>query len=100
MPTEIVVCPSCSSSEIEVAGNKVHCKFCDITFKITLEGAKVDNLDPLDQDRKRIDKLEQEVESMKSGIEHGSKIKENEDELLENQSGGFNLIDDDEPEGD
>jgi hypothetical protein len=96
---EIKVCPSCGSSEIEVAGNKVHCKACDVTFKITPDGAKVDDLDPLGKDRERISKLEQEVNAIKNyGGTHGPEVEKDED-ALENQSGGFNLTDDDEPEG-
>jgi hypothetical protein len=97
---EIKVCPSCGSAEIEVAGNKVHCKACDVTFKITPDGAKVDNLDPLSKDRERIDKLEKEVEGMKVGAAHEPQREEDEGESLEDQAGGFNLIDDDKPEGD
>jgi hypothetical protein len=100
MPTEIKVCPSCGSAEIEVAVNKVHCKACDVTYKITPEGAKVDNLDPLDQDRKRISALEQEVQGLKAGAAHGPQSEEAEDEPLENQAGGFSIDNDDKPEGD
>ena len=44
---EIKNCPSCGSTEVEVAGNKVHCRACDVTFSITPQGAKVADLDPL-----------------------------------------------------
>lgn len=97
---EIKLCPSCGSADIEVAGNKVHCKACDVTFKITPDGARVDNLDPLSKDRERLDKLEQEVEGMKAGAAHGPQKETDEDEPLENQAGGVNLIDDDEPDPD
>jgi hypothetical protein len=98
MATEIKVCPSCTSPDIEVAGNKVHCKACDITFTITPQGARIDNIDPLDKDRKRIDGLEQEIKVLKAGAANDPQ-KETEDEPLEKQCGGINLIDDDEPEG-
>jgi len=98
---EIKLCPSCGSAEIEVAGNKVHCKACDVTFKITPDGARVDNLDPLDQDRKRISALEQEIQGLKTGATRGpDEDEEIEDEPLEKQAGGINIIDDDKPEGD
>ena len=96
---EIKVCPSCGSTEIEVAGNKVHCKACDVTFKITPDGARVDNLDPLSKDRERINKLEQEVEGIKTGTTNGTQNKEKDAEPLESQAGGFSVIDEDEPEG-
>ena len=99
---EIKICPSCGSTEIEVAGNKVHCKACDVTFKVTPDGAKVDNLDPLSKDRERLDKIEQDVNELKKrGINGQAREadEETEDEPLENQAGGFNLIDDDEHEG-
>lgn len=95
MPIEIKVCPSCGSGDIEVAGNKVHCKACDVTFKITSEGARVDNLDPLSKDRDRINKLEQDIETLKTGAAHGP---QSEEEVpLEDEAGG---IINDEPDPD
>ena len=96
---EIKNCPSCGSADIEVSGSKVHCKGCDVTFKVTPDGAKVDNLDPLGKDREKISELEQEVKALKAGAAHGPETEEDEDKPLEEESGGINIIDNDEPEG-
>jgi hypothetical protein len=64
---EIKVCPSCGSTEIMVAGNKVHCAGCDVSFQITAEGAKVLDVDPLGKNRKRLDQLERDIEELKRG---------------------------------
>jgi hypothetical protein len=96
---EIKVCPSCGSGEIEVAGNKVHCKQCDVTFTITPQGAKVTDLDPLGKDRERIAKLEQEVEDLKKtnrGTD-GQQITEDDEEIAgEGDNDGIIKVTDDD----
>lgn len=94
---EIKNCPSCGSTEIEVAGNKVHCRACDVTFTITPQGAKVADLDPLGKDRERINKLEQELSDLKAKA-YGKKNKtDDEDEIEAEEQGGIIRVEDDEP---
>ena len=99
---EIKVCPSCGSPEIEVDGNKVHCKACDVTFRITPDGAKVDNLDPLSKDRERLDKIEQDVKEIKNRGPHGQAPEANEEtEGPEDDGFGIEILpDDDKPKSD
>jgi uncharacterized Zn finger protein (UPF0148 family) len=93
-------CPSCGGPEIEVAGNKVHCKACDITFTVTPQGARVADLDPLGKDRERISKLEKEVEELKNP-NRGTDASEIEEEADDEECEGFiKITDDDKPEVD
>lgn len=101
---EIKVCPSCGSPEIEVAGNKVHCKACDVAFKVTQDGARVDDLDPLSKDRERLEKLEQDLGELKRG-KNGDKSGDGdneteEDKPLEEEAGGINFTNDGGSEND
>lgn len=82
-------CPSCGSSEIEVAGNKVHCTGCDVTYRITEDGARVDNLDPLSKDRERLSKVEQDIEELKRGKTQTTTKNDTKDDDGENEPVGF-----------
>ena len=101
---EIKVCPSCGGTDIEVAGNKVHCRGCDVTYKVTPEGSRVDNVDPLGKDRERIKKLEAEVEDLKKRGSNGQASQEDEgddEQPGESDNDGIvKITDDDEPEAD
>ena len=97
---EIKNCPSCGSTEVEVAGNKVHCRACDVTFSITPQGAKVADLDPLGKDRERIAKLERDLAELK-GKQNEVREKidgEDEDGIKAEENGGIiHIVEDDEP---
>ena len=97
---ELKMCPSCGSKEVDVSGNKIHCRECDITFEISSQGAKVQDLDPLGKDRERIAKLESEVEELKRGkIQPGKQTDEVEQD---DDNEGFLKVskDDDDADGD
>lgn len=95
---ELKHCPSCGSSEIEVAGNKVHCRGCDVTFAVTPDGARVADVDPLHKDRQRLDKIEQDVAELKKAKGKKGDIQEQESEgEADEEDGGIIKFTDDEP---
>jgi antitoxin (DNA-binding transcriptional repressor) of toxin-antitoxin stability system len=91
-------CPSCGSTEITVAGNKVHCKPCDVTYMVTAQGATVADLDPLGKDRERINKLVQDVEDLKKrGNDAGQQAEQDGEETAgEKDNDGFLKVTDGE----
>lgn len=62
---KIEFCTSCGSREIKVTGNKFYCPVCDVTYKVTEDGTKVVNADPLGKEKARIAALEGDVAELK-----------------------------------
>ena len=67
MPAKIKIefCTSCGSQEIKVTGNNYYCPECDVTFKVTTQGTKVIDSNPLGKEKSRIDALEEDVAGLK-----------------------------------
>lgn len=64
---EIKHCPNCGGTDIKVAGDNVYCKFCDVKLNISADGvAVVADADPLAEQNKRLDKVEQDVDVLKT----------------------------------
>lgn len=68
-PIKIEFCTSCGSQEIKVTGNKFYCPDCDITYKVTAQGTKVVETDPLGKQNARLDQIEDDVAQLKVGSE-------------------------------
>jgi len=58
-------CTSCGSTNIEVDGNQYYCPDCDKTAKVTEQGTKVIDKNPLGKEKARIDQLEDDVAELK-----------------------------------
>ena len=73
MPPKIKIefCTFCGSQEIEVTGNKYYCPNCDVTYKVTTQGTKVVDSNPLGKEKARVDQLEQDVAELKGNKEPG-----------------------------
>ena len=67
MPAKIKIefCTSCGSQDIKVTGNTYYCPDCDITYKVTAQGTKVVDANPLGKEKARVDQLEQDVAELK-----------------------------------
>ncbi|MBA7496450.1 hypothetical protein ES702_07058 [subsurface metagenome] len=67
MPTKIKIehCTSCGSTNIKVDGNQYYCPDCDKTAKVTEQGTKVIDKNPLGREKARIDKIEDDVAKLK-----------------------------------
>ena len=72
MVNKIKHCPSCGGTQIEVAGNKILCRACEITFTVTDEGARATDIDPLTKDRQRLDRIEKDVAGLKQKQQGGN----------------------------
>lgn len=99
MPAKIKIefCTSCGSQDIKVTGNNFYCSDCDVTFKVTTQGTKVIDGNPLSKEKDRIDQLEQDVADLKGNQEPGSEHPPKPAEPAEPAAGGE---DEDEPEQD
>lgn len=62
---KIEFCTSCGSQDIKVTGNTFYCPDCDITYKVTAQGTKVIDSNPLGKEKARIDRLEDDVAELK-----------------------------------
>lgn len=58
-------CTSCGSKNIKVDGNQYYCPDCDKTAKVTEQGTKVIDKNPLGKEKARIDQLEDDVAELK-----------------------------------
>jgi len=94
MPAKIKIefCTSCGSQDIKVTGNSYYCSECDITYKVTSQGTKVVDSNPLGKDRARLDKVEQDVAELQGQQEPGSEPTEPADPPTVDE-------DDEEPDG-
>ena len=74
MPAKIKIefCTSCGSQAIEVTGNKYYCPDCDVTYKVTTQGTKIVDANPLGKEKARVDQLEQDVAELKGNKEPGA----------------------------
>lgn len=99
MAIKIEYCLSCGSKDIKVTGNKFYCPDCDITYKVTAQGTKVIETDPLGKEKARIDQIEKDIAHLKGEKEPGPEptkpaagdeddVDKNEDED-ENEQDGF-----------
>ena len=68
---KIEFCTSCGSQEIEVAGNTYYCPDCDVTYKVTTQGTKVVDSNPLGKEKARLDQCEQDITELKGQKEPG-----------------------------
>ena len=73
MPPKIKIefCTSCGSQDIKVTGNSFYCPDCDVTYKVTAQGTKVVESNPLGKEKARVDQLEQDVAELKGQKEPG-----------------------------
>ena len=62
---KIEFCTSCGSQDIKVTGNTYYCPDCDITYKVTAQGTKVIDNNPLGKEKARLDALEEDVAELK-----------------------------------
>lgn len=100
MPPKIKIefCTSCGSQDIKVTGNTYYCPDCDVTYKVTTQGTKVVDSNPLGKEKGRIDQLEDDVAELKGQKEPGP-------ESAEPPAGGEDDVsahvdeNEDEPEG-
>ncbi len=94
-PTKIKIefCTSCGSQDIKVTGNTFYCPDCDITYKVTAEGTKVIDSNPLGKEKARLDQCEQDIAELKGQ-------KEPEPEPPEPAEQPEPTEDEDEPESD
>ena len=69
---KIEFCTSCGSQEIKVTGNNYYCSVCDVTFKVTTQGTKVVETDPLGKQNARLDSIQEDVEKLKGEKKPGS----------------------------
>ncbi len=97
-PTKIKIefCTSCGSQDIKVTGNTFYCPDCDITYKVTAQGTKVIDSNPLGEEKARLDQCEQDIAELKEQKEPGP-------DPIEPDAGGDDTsahVDDDEPEPD
>jgi hypothetical protein len=74
MPPKIKIefCTSCGSQDIKVTGNTYYCPDCDINYKVTTQGTKVVDTNPLGKEKARVDQLEQDVAELKGNKEPGA----------------------------
>ena len=63
---EIKHCPNCGGDKIKVSGDNVYCKFCDVTLNVSDGVAIVTDADPLAEQNKRISKVEQDIDVLKT----------------------------------
>ena len=73
MPAKIKIefCTSCGSQNIKVTGNTYYCPDCDITYKVTTQGTKVIDSNPLGKEKARLDQCEQDIAELKGQKEPG-----------------------------
>ena len=73
MPEKIKIefCTSCGSQDIKVTGNKFYCPDCDITYKVTTQGTKVIETNPLGKEKARLDQCEQDIAELQGQKEPG-----------------------------
>ncbi len=66
-PTKIKIkfCTSCGSQDIKVTGNTFYCPDCDITYKVTAQGTKVIDSNPLGKEKARVDQCELDIAELK-----------------------------------
>lgn len=69
---KIEFCTSCGSQEIQVTGNSYYCPDCDVTYKVTTQGTKVIDSNPLGKEKTRLDQVEKDVAALKGKQEPGS----------------------------
>lgn len=62
---KIEFCTSCGSQDIKVTGNTYYCPDCDITYKVTTQGTKVIDSNPLGNQKARLDQCEQDIAELK-----------------------------------
>lgn len=67
---EIKHCPNCGGEKIKVTGDNLYCTFCDVTLNITDGVALVTDTSPLADQNKRISKVEQDVDVLKTAAGH------------------------------
>jgi len=68
---KIEFCTSCGSQDIKVTGNSYYCPDCDINYKVTTQGTKIIDSNPLGKQNARMDQLEQDVAELKGTKEPG-----------------------------
>lgn len=68
---KIEFCTSCGSQDIKVTGNSFYCPDCDISYKITAQGTKVIDSNPLGKEKARLDQMEKDVAELKGQKEPG-----------------------------
>lgn len=84
-PTKIKIehCTSCGSTNIKVDGNQYYCPDCDKTAKVTEQGTKVIDKNPLGREKARIDQLEDDVAELKGEKNPGPDPAEPNDQFIE-----------------
>ena len=58
---DIQACPSCAGKIQKVANGKFYCEACDVIFRITREGPKVETVAPLNALTQRVTDIEQQI---------------------------------------
>lgn len=97
MPAKIKIefCTSCGSQDIKVTGNSYYCPDCDITYKVTTQGTKVIDKNPLGKEKARMDQMEEDIAELKETKEPGTGPAEpaepaaSEDDEDESEPDGF-----------
>lgn len=97
---KIEFCTSCGSQDLKVTGNTYYCPDCDVTFKVTTQGTKVVDSNPLGKEKARIDQLENDVADLKGTKEPGPGPAEPaapaaSDEEEEEQDGFITIVEED-----
>lgn len=95
---KIEFCTSCGSPDIKVTGNTFYCPDCDITYKVTTQGTKVVDSNPLGKERARLDKAEQDIAELKGQKEPGPGPAEPDDQFIKDHPEPT-AMDEDEPDG-
>lgn len=105
MPTKIKIefCTSCGSQDIKVTGNTFYCPDCDVTYKVTTQGTKVIDSNPLGKEKARIDQMEEDIAELKGTKEPGPEPAEEKGIATEAgdkaESRAASGEDEDEPDG-
>ncbi len=63
---EITACPSCTGAIEPLKGGKFFCSTCDVVFRITREGPRVEKIGALEQLTERVESLEKTIDPTKS----------------------------------
>ena len=101
MPPKIKIefCTSCGSQDIKVTGNSFYCPDCDITYKVTTQGTKVMDSNPLGKEKARLDQLEDDVAELKGGKEPGPEPAEPDDQKFIEDHPEPTAMDEEEQDG-
>ena len=96
---EIEHCTSCGSTNIKVEGNQYYCPDCDKTAKVTEQGTKVIDKNPLGKEKARIDRIEKDVAELKGEKEPGAESTEPDDQKYIEDHPEPTAMDEEEPDG-